>query len=199
LHRFKFTMLLNALIWSALAGNIAAGPVLHNGDIVLQASKSGMSDSIQRATRSPYTHVGVVEVSPKGVYVIEAISPVSRTPFEKWRAKGRDGHLTVMRAHLPPHALDAVVSAARTQLGKPYDTRYAWDDERVYCSELVVKAFERGAHLELGKRVRLDALKLSDAERALAATMGVQLSQEVVPPGSFADEPHLQRVYSDMP
>ena len=32
----------------------------------------------------------------------------------------------------------------------------------------------------------------------MATLMGVPLSQEVVPPGTLAEDPHLERVYSDM-
>src|SRR4051794_25660454 len=92
-------MLLISLTASVLAAASGGLPPLHSGDIVLQASQSGMSETIQRATASPYSHVGIVEVTPKGAFVIEAIDPVSRTPFERWRARGQGGHLTIMRPH----------------------------------------------------------------------------------------------------
>ncbi len=157
-----------------------------------------MAESIRRATRSPYSHVGVVEVGDDGVWVVEAISPVSRTPFAKWKHRGRGGHLTIMRPRVTPEKAAAAVAAARAELGKPYDVRYGWDDERIYCSELVVKAFERGAGVTYGQRVRLDALELGAFEKALAVKLGVPLSQEVVPPGSLASDPKLDVVFSDV-
>ena len=191
-------MILISLIAWVNAASPAAVPPLHTGDIVLQASQSGMAESIRRATRSPYSHVGLVEVARDGVWVIEAVSPVSRTPFAKWKRRGLGGHLTVMRPRLEPDQLGAAVAAAKRDLGKPYDVRYAWDDENVYCSELVVKAFERTAHVTYGSRVRLDALQLGDFEKALAVKLGVPLSQEVVPPGSLASDPKLEVVFSDV-
>jgi hypothetical protein len=174
-------------------------PLLHTGDIVLQASQSGMADSIRKATRSAYSHVGLVEVARDGsLWVIEAISPVSRTPFVRWRKRGAGGHLTVMRPHLSAEQLAAAVASAKEQIGKPYDVRYSWDDEHVYCSELVVKAFERAANVTYGERVRLDSLELGAVERALALRLGVPLSQEVVPPGSLAADPKLELVFSDV-
>jgi hypothetical protein len=193
------TMLLITLTAGLLGTVPGALPPLHSGDIVLQASQSGMSETIQRATASPYSHVGIVEVTSKGVFVIEAIEPVSRTPFERWRARGNGGHLTVMRPHLSSEDITAALVSAKHELGKPYDTRYTWGDDRFYCSELVVKAFERGAHLTLGRKVSLDKLRLTPEERAVAELLGVSLSQEVVPPGSLADDPRLERVFSDMP
>jgi uncharacterized protein YycO len=175
----------------------ATAPEVRTGDIVLQASSSGISSTIQRATSSIYSHVGLVEVTPAGKFVIEAIEPVSRTPFESWLKRG-GGHFTLLRPRLAAAQLAATVAQAATQLGKPYDSRYTWDDDKLYCSELVVKAFERGAHLELGRKVRLDTLKLTGDEKAMATLMGVPLSQEVVPPGTLAEDPHLERIYSDM-
>jgi len=191
-------MILIALVAWVNAATPAAVPPLKTGDIVLQASQSGMAESIRKATRSPYSHVGVVEVGKDGVFVVEAISPVSRTPFAKWKRRGKGGHLTVLRPRVTEEQAAAAVTAARSQLGKPYDVRYGWDDERIYCSELVVKAFQRGAGVTYGERVRLDALELGAFEKALAAKLGVPLSQEVVPPGSLASDPQLEVVFSDI-
>ena len=191
-------MIALALVLWVNAATPAGVPPLRTGDIVLQASQSGMAESIRKATRSPYSHVGVVEVAGDGVWVVEAISPVSRTPFAKWKRRGKGGHLTVMRPRLEAEQLRAAVEAAKRELGKPYDVRYGWDDERIYCSELVVKAFERAAQISYGERVRLDALELGAFEKSLAVKLGVPLSQEVVPPGSLAADPRLEVVFSDM-
>ncbi len=53
------------------------------------------------------------------------------------------------------------MTAAKKELGKPYDARYRWDDERLYCSELVVKAFARGAELSVGKQEVVKTLALT--------------------------------------
>lgn len=162
---------------------------LQNGDVVLQASTSERSALIRKASRSPYSHVGVVERAQDGVFVVEAVQPVSRTPLAAWVKRGQGGWVTVLR----PRALDAaarkrVVAAAKKELGKPYDARYRWDDERLYCSELVVKAFARGAGLSVGKQEVVETLELSDEELALAAKLGVSRSQKLVTPGSLAED-----------
>ena len=136
---------------------------LQNGDVVLQASTSERSALIRKASRSPYSHVGVVERAKDGVFVVEAVQPVSRTPLATWVKRGEGGWVTVLR----PKGLDAaarkrVVAAAKKELGKPYDAQYRWDDERLYCSELVVKAFARGAGLSVGKQEVVNTLELSD-------------------------------------
>ena len=153
---------------------------LQNGDVVLQASSTERSALIRKASRSR---------ANDGVFVVEAVQPVSRTPLATWVTRGEGGWVTVLR----PKALDAaarkrVVAAAKKELGKPYDARYRWDDERLYCSELVVKAFARGAGLSVGKQEVVNTLELSDEELALAAKLGVSPAQSLVTPGSLVDD-----------
>ena len=156
---------------------------------MLQASKSGRSALIRKASRSPYSHVGIVEVANDGVFVIEAIQPVSRTPLAAWIKRGDCGWVTVLRAKgLDEPARRRVVRAAKKELGKPYDDRYQWDDEKLYCSELVVKAFARGAELSIGKQEQVKDLALTPAELAFAAKQGVLGTQSLVTPGSLAED-----------
>ena len=173
-------MCLSALIGVA-EGTQPPEVSLQSGDVVLQASTSERSALIRRASRSPYSHVGLVEVAKDGVFVLEAIQPVSRTPLARWAERGEGGWVTVLRPRgLDGAARNRVVAAAKKELGKPYDGRYRWDDERLYCSELVVKAFARGASLSVGKQEVVKTLALSDEELALAAKLGVSPAQTVL-------------------
>lgn len=192
-------MCLGALIGVA-GGTQPADVSFQSGDVVLQASQSERSALIRKASRSPYSHVGLVEVAPDGIFVIEAVQPVSRTPLLKWAARGKDGWVTVLR----PKGLDAaararVVKAARKELGKPYDARYRWDDERLYCSELVVKAFARGASLSVGRQQTVKSLALNEAELGFAAKLGVPATQTLVTPGSLAEDEAFETVAVQVP
>lgn len=186
--------LLFRLTWLAALIAVAEGTqppevALQSGDVVLQASTSERSALIRKASRSPYSHVGLVERAKDGVFVIEAVQPVSRTPLAAWVKRGEGGWVTVLRPRsLDAAALRRVVAAAKKELGKPYDARFRWDDERLYCSELVVKAFARGAGLSVGKQELVNTLELSDEELALAAKLGVSPTQALVTPGSLVDD-----------
>ncbi|MFO0601475.1 MAG: YiiX/YebB-like N1pC/P60 family cysteine hydrolase [Myxococcaceae bacterium] len=161
----------------------------HNGDVVLQASKSERSELIRKASRSPFSHTGVIEVAKDGVYVIEAIAPVSRTPVEQWRKRGVGEEMTVLRfTGLDEAQGKRVVAEAKKLLGKPYDARYRWDEERIYCSELVVKAFARGADKSIGRQEQVKTLALGPEELALARKLGISPDQSLVTPGSLADD-----------
>ena len=180
---------------ACLAALIAAGktPPFQNGDVVLQASASERSALIRKASRSPYSHAGVVEVAEDGVFVIEAVQPVKRTPLSVWVKRGVGGKYTVLRARgLDEGQRAKVVEAAKAELGKPYDARYRWDDERLYCSELVVKAFARGAGLEVGRQETVRSLALSAEELRLAAQLGIASEQTLVTPGSLAEDDDLE-------
>jgi len=173
-----------------------AASALRSGDLVFQTSRSPQSKGIQAATRSPWSHVGVVEVARDGVFVVEAIGRVSRTPWQAWAARGERGEALVLR----PRALDAaaragVVAEAKRHLGKPYDTAFGWGDDRLYCSELVWKAFARGAGVELGRKERLGDLAVGGLEGAIAARWGsVPRDLVLVTPASLAADARLERV-----
>lgn len=168
------------------------------GDVVLQTSRSSRSALIRRASDSPYSHVGLVEIAPDGVFVLEAVQPVSRTPWKTWRARGAGGKVTVLRAKdLDASALAQVVAEAKRDLGKPYDARYRWDDESLYCSELVAKAFERGAKVSVGTQQQVKSLQLSPADLALGPKLGIDPEQTLLTPQSLAVDPHFEQVHSD--
>lgn len=181
---------------AASAASVAAPP-LAPGDVVLQLSRSRQALGIAWATRSRWTHVGLVDLDRDGnPVVIEAIGHVSATPWAAFRARGR-GDVLVLRARgLSPAARAQVVAEARRFLGRPYDLRFGWGDDRLYCSELVTKAFARGAHLAVGTRQRLGELHLTGLEGAIRARWGeVPRDLRLVTPASIAGDPHLQRVY----
>lgn len=185
---------------ACLSALVAASksPQFQNGDVVLQASRSPRAELIRKASHSPYSHVGVVEVTAKGVFVIEAVQPVKRTPIAKWLERGQGGKYTQLRAkNVDAAALEKVLASAREQLGKPYDLRFRWDDESLYCSELVTKAFASGAQLEVGRMEKVSDLALTARELAFAASQGVAADQVLVTPASIAEDDDFTVVHTD--
>ncbi|WP_240360289.1 YiiX family permuted papain-like enzyme [Pyxidicoccus caerfyrddinensis] len=192
-------------VWLGAHGAVAAPRLeasLRTGDIVLHTSRSRQSEAIRAATESPLSHVGMVEVTPQGAWVVEAVQPVQRVPFAKWKARGLKGHILVLR---PKELSDAqrqqAVDAAKKHLGKPYDWKFGWDDEAMYCSELVRKAYAQGAGVEYGKMERLGSLKVQGLEKVMRERYGVKvpLDLELVTPASLAVDEKLEVVHSDFP
>ena len=187
---------LAALIAVAQSPQASKPPELHTGDVVFQSSKSSRSALIRRASESPYSHVGLVEVASDGTFVIEAVEPVSRTPWAVWYARGSGQKITVTRAkHASPQQLQQVVSTARSWLGVHYDARYQWSDERLYCSELVRKAFSAIA-IEAGVMQPISSLALTPGERADGLKRGIDPAEVVVTAASIAADDDFETVYS---
>lgn len=175
----------------------AAEPLPDTGDLVFETSGSRQSAAIQWASGSRWSHVGIVERAGGKVVVIEALGTVSRTPWKAWtrRARRGGGYLMLRPRGLTAAQRTAAVAQARRLLGRPYDARFGWGDERIYCSELVVKAYERGAGVSYGKHERLGDLRLTGIERAIEARWGkVPRDLVLVTPASLAEDPRMERV-----
>ncbi|QRN98635.1 peptidase [Archangium violaceum] len=199
--------MLSLLALSLLAHTAGAGPreleeTLKTGDLVFHTSRSRQSEAIRAATDSPLSHVGLVEVTPAGVFVVEAVQPVQRVAFAKWKARGVGGHVLVLRPEqLPENKRVEAVAEAKRHLGKPYDWRFGWGDEALYCSELARKAYTKAAGVDYGKMERLGTLNVKKLGPALRERYGgtVPLELELITPASLAADERLKVVHSDFP
>ncbi len=197
------------VVWLAVLGlavsprTRAAEPAVRAGDLVFETSTSSQSWAIRWATRSPWSHVGIVDVGADGTYVIEALGKVSRTPWKAWRRRARrGGDLLVARPRGVPEPLRAeAVARAKEFLGRRYDARFGWGDDRIYCSELVVKAYERSAGVSFGRRERLGDLRTFGIRHAIERRWGGPVPEDLVlvTPASIAEDARLERVYEGRP
>lgn len=149
--------------WSA-AG---AASSLREGDLIFQESKSSQSEMVGALTGSRWTHMGVIVLQPTGSFVFEAVSPVKYTPLRDWIRRGRGQRYVVKRlrdadTRLTPEVLAAMRKLGASWLGRPYDLRFRWDDQALYCSELAYKLFERAVGVRLGKLQRAAEMNLDD-------------------------------------
>jgi hypothetical protein len=143
-----------------------ASPDVRDGDIVFQTSHSTQSAAIQKATHSPYSHMGLILFRDGKPYVLEAIGPVKYTPLVEWIARGIGGKCVVKRLRdaraITPQAVEKLREAAQALEGKPYDLAFGWSDDRIYCSELVWKVYNRALGIDIGQLQPLRTLDLSD-------------------------------------
>ncbi|RYZ42228.1 MAG: peptidase [Myxococcaceae bacterium] len=200
-----------ALVWWGARG-VEAAPrrpdgagveaKVRTGDVVFHTSGSRQSKAIQVATHSPLSHVGLVEVTPEGAFVVEAVQPVKRTPFAQWKARGVKGRLLVLRpTGVEAEAKQRAVAEAKRHLGKPYDALFGWGDEAMYCSELVRKAYAAGAGVAYGKMEKLGSLDVAGLKRELSERYRgpLPVDLELVTPASLAADARLEVVHSDFP
>jgi len=115
-----------------------------NGDIIFHTSKSSQSKMIQDVTESKFSHVGIVYIKDDETYVLEAIQPVKITPLNEFINRGVDSKYVVVRYNkdLNENQLKRMFEYGYSQLGKNYDLKFEWSEEKMYCSELVYKIYE---------------------------------------------------------
>lgn len=161
LMRLSFLLLLCMTAFAACKGQD-----IHNGDLIFQTSTSAQSKAIQLATKSVYSHCGIIYKEGNSYYVFEAVQPVKRTPLDKWIARGKDKHYVIKRlknadAVLTPSALQEMKKVGDTFTGKNYDLTFEWSDDRIYCSELIWKIYQRAIGIEIGKPQHLKDFDLT--------------------------------------
>lgn len=180
---------------------------LRDGDLVFQTSKSAQSEAVALATRSRYTHMGVVLVEDGRAMVLEAVEPVQLTAFERWVERGEGGRVVVKRLKtaddlLTPAARARMRGIAKKWMGRHYDVQFRWDDQRLYCSELAYKLFELAVGVPVGKLQRAKEMNLAAPEvqaklreRFGAKKGGFNPDELVVTPQSMFDDPKLETIF----
>ena len=147
--------------------NLTDNHELREGDLIFQTSLSRQSQAIQLATKSRYSHCGLIYKDGKDYYVFEAIQPVKRTPLDKWIARGKDGKYVIKRLKNADQVLTPATLAKMKQIGdkfkgKNYDLTFEWSDDKIYCSELIWKIYQRTTGLEIGKLEKLSDFDLTN-------------------------------------
>lgn len=177
-------------------------PALKDGDIVFQSGISPQCAAIKAATHSDITHCGLIYQEKGQYYVYEAVQPVRFTPLQQWVSRSH-GHFVVKRLQadslLTPAVINKMKEAGAPFKGKDYDGYFGWSDDRIYCSELVWKIYQRAMGVELGKRYPLQHFDLSSP--VVKATMeerygkNIPLDELMISPGDLFNSPLLKTVY----
>jgi len=142
---------------------------LQAGDVLFQDLPGPLGEAIKLATGSKYSHCAIVLKDENGLFVFEAVEPVRRVEIEDWIDQGINDHYVVRRLPkakevLSPEVIERMLSVSKEQLGKHYDGLFEWNDDRIYCSELVWMAYAEGAGIELCATRPLKEYDLSSPE-----------------------------------
>ena len=183
----------------------AAALEVREGDIIFHPSRSAQSLAIQQATHSRYSHMGLVLYRNGQPQVNEASARVKYTPLAEWIARGEGGHYVLKRLReadrlLDEPALHRLRAEAAPFAGRRYDLTFEWSDQRLYCSELVWKIYQRALGLEIGALQQIRDFDLSSA--AVRSKMRerygeqVPLDEQVISPAAMFDSPLLVQVYA---
>lgn len=201
----KHTLTYSIIVVILLATSCNAGNLpLREGDIVFQSFPSSQTKAIQLATRSQYSHVGVILMRNGSLMVYEAVGPAKFTSVDSWIERDVGKHFVVKRLRnaeriLTKRNLARLRSMALTFEGRPYDFVFNWSDDKLYCSELVWKIYHRALNIDIGKLRKLKDFDLSSPEvkKELQERYpgGVPLEETVISPQDVFQSGSLITVY----
>jgi hypothetical protein len=129
----------------------ADGPthLLRAGDFVYTQLRGMAGGAIRDSSDGRASHCGVVARGPGGeLTVIHAYGRVREEPLEAFLAKSTGTWAGNRLVGATPEVRRAVVAAARSFLGWPYDRQYRVTNRALYCSELLWRALRDGPGLE---------------------------------------------------
>jgi Permuted papain-like amidase enzyme, YaeF/YiiX, C92 family len=203
----KFLLTIIGVVCLLATLSVGAAPGLRfkpaDGDIIFQTSLSAQSRAIRLATRSRYSHMGIIFYRRGRPYVFEAAATVRYTPLPLWINKGKDEHYVIKRLKgqvLGRNIINRLRKTSRTFSGKPYDLYFGWSDKRLYCSELVWKIYKRAMGIDIGQLQRLEKFDLDHpvVRKKLTERYGkyLPLKERVISPQAMFASRRLVTVWS---
>lgn len=139
---------------------------LMEGDIIFHESNSEQAKAIKAATKSRYTHVGIIFKYDDVYKVLEAVEPVRITPLSSFIKRGQKNHYVIKRLRdrekvLTNNKIREMKQYGDSLLGRHYDIYFGWQDDRIYCTELIWKLYDKFAGKKLGELKTLKDFDLS--------------------------------------
>jgi Orthopoxvirus protein of unknown function (DUF830). len=182
----------------------SCGKDFQDGDLIFHSSNSSQSKAIQLATHSKYSHMGIIFKKNGERFVLEAIDPVQYTPLHLWIMRGAGSHYVTKRLKNAAKILksDTVLKMRETGeafLGRPYDYYFEWNDDRLYCSELVWKIYKNVLDVEIGEPAAAESFDFSSDEvkSKLKERFGDNIpphSDKVISPGAMFESDKLIKI-----
>lgn len=170
------------------------------GDIIFQSlPRSRLVNAIEGVSQSPYSHCGIVATRDGEWVVYESYRKVEVTPLREFIFRGRNSGFAVYR--LKPEHQDHVpttIKNVRRYVGRPYDVRYRMDDEKIYCSELIYKAYQDASGGQsLGNLERLEVLNWRPYSDTIThfEKGPVPLDRQIITPVNMAMAQQLKKVF----
>ena len=179
--------------------------IAKDGDVIFQTSESSQCEAVRIATRSKFSHCGIIFTKDNEKFVLEAVQPVKITPLKEWIQHGKDNCYMIKRVKdtllLDNQKRTAMRLEGTKQLNKDYDLYFEWNDDKIYCSELVWKIYQRGANITLCKEQLLQSFNLKDpkVKAILKQRYGknIPLREKVVAPSQLAESTLLETVFDN--
>lgn len=177
---------------------------LKTGDLVFQEGFSEQAIAIKAATGSRWTHVGIIYSKDDELVVIEAVQPVKITSLKRFVARNPESFYAMRLKNREQVFTKEALAKADTYLnetiGKNYDVKFQWSDDRIYCSELVWKVYKEAANIDLCEPRKMKSLNLKHPQVELiikkryGSVDALPLEELIVPPSDLAESKLLIEV-----
>mgnify|MGYP000623215847 CR=1 FL=1 len=191
------------LLFILISNSISSQDYLaKDGDVIFHTSLSLQSQLIQDATNSNLSHVGIIYIKDGKSYVFEAVGPVKITPLDEWIYRGKDNKYKVYRSirSLSENDLNKMYDYCVSQQGKDYDVKFQWNDDKIYCSELVWCAYNSiGVKLSVPKPFSDFDIEKEEIKKEIIRRYGNKFiqSEPVVSPKCLAESKYLEKVFNN--
>jgi hypothetical protein len=165
--------------------------LLCDGDIILRKGRSMASMAVCIADEyDGFSHIGIVKLVDGEPFVIHAVpgesngpDKVKMDPLPTFLHPSRASNLALFRPDLPGHIVAKACSTALSYFENEllFDDEYSWEsDSKLYCTELVIKAYESAGFL-MGKD------KMQDIDFAF-------FNHRLIMPSFIASEAHFKKI-----
>ncbi len=189
---------------SELSKDLPPEANLKNGDIVF-VSNSNFEEgkAIQAVSKSPLTHCGILFKEDDKWYVYEAVQPIKKTPLKDFhKTDGSETYLVRRLKHddivLTKDVTDKLHKYLKSNEGKDYDHLFGWGNDKMYCSELVWKAYYEAARVKVGQIKMVGDYDLSDPvvkkQVELRYGKAVPVTEPTITPGGVYESKLLKTV-----
>lgn len=177
-----------------------------DGDIIFQSSNSKQCEAIKIATKSEFSHCGIIFIENGKTYVYEAVQPVKMTLLKDWISQGTDSKYVVQRLKnsdkiLTKEILNKMKTYGKSFNNKDYDLYFEWSDDKIYCSELVWKIYKNGANIELCQTKKLKDFNLNHpaVQQIMKERYGSKIpyNEAVVAPSQLYESTLVQTIYNN--
>jgi uncharacterized protein YycO len=191
---------------STIFGKPIDTSLLEDGDIIFHESVSEQATAIKLATKSKYTHVGIIFRYGNEFKVLEAIEPVKITNLNSFISRGTNNHFIIKRIKnskqiLTPNVISRMKEYGKTLIGKHYDLYFEWSNERIYCTELVWKLYDKFTGLKIGELKTLKDFDISSktVQKLMKKRYGnnIPYSEPVISPVDMFNSSELLTIYEN--
>ena len=146
-------------------------------------SDSRQAPYIARATKSRYTHCGVVVMVDKKPYVLEASNVVKLTPAIEFIRRDRYPSSSIRFRRVLDKDKNVKIKY-KQYLGMPYDLAFRFDNGKMYCSELVWVIYKDQFGIELCSPRPVSSYNLAGVSDIMKRR-GIERKQKVVAPSDL--------------